>query len=309
VWRRLLGISPNEATFARRGFDGGDPEARRRLETIGSVFLFGYHTALEDTGSDLSSRLDEVEADLRGFAYEGAAMGLALLTAFMPWRWRRLQMFLQGPGDRHSYMVHVGLGWALAASPVPIRPVLSRLDPLLRWLAVDGFGFYHGYFAAVRHLAEQRVPRRLKGYACRVFDQGLGRALWFAEVADVDRVAHAIARFPERRQADLWSGVGLACTYAGGAEDQALAWLRSAAGRFRAPLGQGASFAAKARQRAGNPAPHTDRACVLLCGVPAEVAARVTDDSVRNLPTDSAEAYETWRERIQNRFIHTGGIC
>src|SRR4051812_18567838 len=84
--RRLLGIDPAEATFARRGFRG-TPEARMRLERVGLAFLEGYHAALEARGGDaLAERLGEVEAVMRGFACEGAAMALALLDALAPWR-------------------------------------------------------------------------------------------------------------------------------------------------------------------------------------------------------------------------------
>src|SRR5918992_4509567 len=78
--RRFLGLSPAEASFAKRGFVAGEDEARRRLEQIGITFLSGYHAALEETGLvPLARRLAAVDAELRGFAFEGAAMGLALL--------------------------------------------------------------------------------------------------------------------------------------------------------------------------------------------------------------------------------------
>ena len=65
----------------------------------------------------------------------------------------------------------------------------------------------------------------------------------------------------------------------------------------------GAAFGAKARQRAGNPTPYTDLACSLLCDMPAEQAAEVTDTALIGLPDDGAEpAYEVWRQRIAERF-------
>lgn len=81
--RRLLGLSPTEVTFARRGFVTREEDARRRLEQIGITFLSGYHAALEETGlAPLARRLEFVDAESRGFAFEGAAMGLALLDCF-----------------------------------------------------------------------------------------------------------------------------------------------------------------------------------------------------------------------------------
>ena len=43
---RLLALSPDEATFRRRGFAGGTAAARERLEGIGRTFITGYNEAL-----------------------------------------------------------------------------------------------------------------------------------------------------------------------------------------------------------------------------------------------------------------------
>src|SRR4051812_342724 len=67
-----LDISPEEASFARRGFRGGEAGVRRRLEQAGRVFLQGYRATLEaDEPEALATRLDAVESEFRGFAFEG----------------------------------------------------------------------------------------------------------------------------------------------------------------------------------------------------------------------------------------------
>jgi hypothetical protein len=81
------------------------------------------------------------------------------------------------------------------------------------------------------------------------------------------RLTHHRSAFPQSRQADLWSGVGLACAYAGGVDRRRLEFLREAAGPYLAQAAQGAAFAAKARARAGNPAHQTDLACGVFCGI------------------------------------------
>lgn len=234
-------------------------------------------------------------------------MALTLLDHLMPWRignlGSRLQSFLVGPGAVHIYMVHVGAGWAFARLPWRIRWPPQWLDPLLGWLAVDGYGFHQGYFAWPRYIRKQIRPANLSGYAGRVFDQGLGRSLWFVEGATVPQIVHTIAEFAPGRHADLWSGVGLACAYAGGVDEEQIINLRSAAGPFLSCLAQGAAFAAKARQRAANPAPHTDLTCQLFCGIAADTAASITDHALTNLPEDGREpAYEVWRQRIQSEL-------
>ena len=304
VQRFFLGRSLDEATFARRGFRASDASARRRLEQIGRTFLHGYHTALEECDLDnLLSRLQAVEAESCGFAFEGAAMGLFLLDQLTPWRRDRLRAFLNGPGAPHIYMGYVGAGWALAQLGANLARALARFDPLLGWLAVDGYGFHQGYFHPRRSVDEHQTPRHVSGYALRVFDQGLGRSLWFVEGADVARIAATVAGFPVARRPDLWSGVGLACAYAGGVDSAAIESLMNSAGANRGQLAQGAAFAAKARERAGIPSAHTELACGILCGMSAEDAARATDAALVDLPADGVlPAYEVWRQRIQ-------GIC
>jgi hypothetical protein len=302
--RLLFGIRPDQVRFERRGFAAATPAIRERLESVGTTFLAGYHHALEESRPvPLARRLDEVDVERRGWAYEGAAMALALLDRLTPWRRDRVGPFLAGPADPHLYMAHVGIGWALARLRRRVEPALVRLDPLLGWLAVDGYGFHEGYFRWRRHLAPGAASPPLRGYAARVFDQGLGRSLWFVRGADVEAIATTIEDLEPARHADLYSGVGLACAYAGGADADHVEALRVRAGAARGHLAQGAAFAAQARRRAGNPAPHTETACRILCDRPADAAAAVTDAALDGLAADGATpAYEVWRERIRARL-------
>jgi hypothetical protein len=358
----LFDISPRETSFETRGFRGGTPATRARLEQVGAAFTAGYRAALEDAShAALVPKLDAVSLDFRGFAYEGAAMALALLDRLTPWNRSRVARFLKGdglrasvwdcggkrsptplslrppeaeedanpaprsqsavaaalcrrspksceageaPGDPHAYMVHVGAGWVLARMPGSVDKFISRFDPLLRWLIVDGYGFHEAFFHFRRYLAGEPIPKRVQGYARRVFDQGFGRCLWFVEGTEVSRIAQTIGTFSAERRGDLWSGVGLASVYAGEVSEAELQSLRDAAGTFLPQLAQGASFAAKARQRAGNLKPYHDLACGVLCGLSAAEAAQVSDEALENLPSDGAQpAYEIWRQRIQQRFF------
>ena len=230
-------------------------------------------------------------------------MALALLDSMTPWKRDRWLCFMQHGGAKHVYMAHVGVGWALARLQ-RWRVSHPRLtDPLLRWLAIDGYGFHEGYFHWPKFIRQRALPKRLKGYSRRVFDQGLGRSLWFVNGADVERIAANVSAFTDARRADLWSGVGLACAYAGGVDEASLKVLRDAAAPYRASLAQGVCFAAKTRQRAGNLTEHTEAASRILCGVSAAEAAAETDRALKNLPYDQElPAYEIWRQRIQARF-------
>src|ERR1043166_5154233 len=200
----LFGISPEDTTAARRGFRGCDSSMQERIARIGRAFTDGYHAALEgDRFHELRPRLEAVDLEFRGFAYEGAAMGLALLDRLTPWHRGRVCRFLNGPGEPHTYMVHVAVGWVVARLPVKIDKTLASLDPLLRWLVLDGYGFHEGFFFWPKYLGGQPVPKRVRvglPYAPRAFDQGLGRSLWFIEGGEVTRLRQTIASFPAERQ-------------------------------------------------------------------------------------------------------------
>jgi hypothetical protein len=296
---RIFGIGPEEATFERRGF-ALVPGPQRRLEDVGRTFVAGYRAALDDDAPDALARaLAPVDRELAGFAWEGAAMGVALRDALAPWRLPRFPELLAGPGYPHRYMVHVGAGWALARLRRGPHAIGS-LDPLLRWLALDGYGFHQGYFHPTRSLRAGERPRGFSGYAARAFDQGLGRSLWFVEAAQPAQIAFTVADFPEHRRRDLWSGVALAAAYAGGASPQALELIAAEAGPHAGHVAQGAAFAAAARHHAGNPAAHTELACRVLAGTSAREAALLTDAAARSLSADGPEpAYEEWRTRLR----------
>jgi len=301
----IFGISPTETTMVRRGFPVRDEKIKQHLEKIGRIFVQGYHAALLDPKpTALTARLAEIETEFQGFAYEGAAMGLTLLDILSPWRQHHLRDFLHGPGAPHAYMIQVGVGWALARLHRPVEGWLNRLDPVVKWLALDGYGFHEGYFDWPRYIENQVLPNRLSGYACRGFDQGLGRCLWFVKGTDVARIAATIAAFPAARQPDLWSGVGLACGYAGGVERQVIDALAHAAGAYHPQLAQGVVFAAGTRQKAGNPVPHTELACQVICGMSLDEAAHLFAVTGEALPTTGLEpAFEVWRQRLQAQFI------
>lgn len=306
IFSRFFSISQDEVRFERRGFRTASPATQTRLEEAGLTFLKGYHTAIADRGSlELAARLEEITHERRGFAFEGAAMALALLDHMTPWKRDRWHTFVQGPGKPHVYMVHVGAGWALARLRRGVEGFLSHIDPLLGWLAVDGYGFHEGYFDWPHSIEEQKVPRRLRGYARRVFDQGLGRSLWFVECGDPIRIRERIAAFPSSRRSDLWSGIGLAATYAGGVGPEALKDILRDAEPYRPHVAQGASFAAKARQLAGNASEATEKACSVFCNLSVEEAARWSDEVQADLPHSDDHlnpSYEAWRRGLAERF-------
>jgi hypothetical protein len=302
--KSIFGIPASEAAFSRRGFRSRDPAMQARLERLGQVFIAGYHAALERAQPEsMLTVLLSFPRELRGFAFEGAAMGLALQDWLTPWVRNRVRAFLKGPGFPHIYMVHVGAGWAMARMPGSLERFMARFDPLLCWLLVDGYGFHEAFFHGRAHLENKRIPGRVRGYARHVFYQGFGRGLWFVEGGDCEWISEAVGRIPKAYHPDLWSGVGLAAVYAGELPGSGLIALREAAGPFFPQLAQGAAFAAKARERAGNLTDYQHQACEIICGRNAILAAGLADEMLENLPFDrELPAYEIWRSRIQQKL-------
>jgi enediyne biosynthesis protein E3 len=303
VLNKLLKIDGSEVTFARRGFLSTRSEVQDRLEHVGTIFLLGYHAALQEKETEtLASRLEQVASAYRGFAYEGAAMGLALRDGMFPGS-NRLIEFIASAGKRHIYMLHVGAGWACARLPWlrwRIEKFICKFDPVLRWLVLDGYGFHVGYF----HFNTPPNPAqdRLSPNARHAFYQGFGRSLWFVHGCDFYQIATTISGFPEIYQRDAWSGIGLACAYAGGARSAEMDDAISLAGCCSSALAQGAAFAAKARQLAGNETPHTEEACAVLAGISAERAALLCDRALTQVNKHSSSPYQQWRELVQNYF-------
>jgi hypothetical protein len=304
IWQICLGLNAREASLDHRGFEGRTAIARQTLEAAGGIFIHGYNVALANSEPVTLARALQMvpRADL-GFAYEGAGMALALLDHLTPLRRDRYAGFLSGPGAAHIYMMHVGAGWALARLRRPLEQFLVRCDPLVRWLVVDGYGFHEGFFHHAKAVRGKGLAGRVTGDVAKIFDQGLGRSLWFVHGACAEALPRVIARFPISRRADLWSGIGLACAYTGGATAADIIALTEAAGIFHAHLAQGAAFAAEARCWAENETAHTNLACQLICGISGREAAAITHAARADLPRDGrSETYEAWRAGIRNRL-------
>jgi hypothetical protein len=310
--------SVNETSLDKRGFHKKSPAAQERLETVGKTFLEGYAHAVEArTPADAVGPLERVPGWLRGFAYEGAGMGFAVLDGLPFGRSDNVRRFLDQPrGDAYRYLVYVGIGWAMARIPRFRWPRPEDLDPVLVPLVLDGFGFHQAYFRTARYVGEQFAEPlfpwpggRHGSYAGHAIDQGIGRAMWFVGGAEPQRVANMIDAFPESRRGALYSGSGLAATYAGGVTEQELRAFRGRAGEHGADVGQASAFAANARVRAGIVPDHTALATQVLCGTTPEKAARLADELRPAGRVDGDQPpYEVWRRRLANQFVSLGGV-
>jgi enediyne biosynthesis protein E3 len=315
--RRALTPSVSATRLAERGFHAKDDAARERLEKVGLTFVtgFGYATESRDP-AEATAALEGIEVEYRGFGYEGATMGFAIMNGLGLGGGRSVGGFLAAQADQHTYMAHIGIGWAMARLPAFRWRAVAPTDPVLRWLALDGYGFHQAYFHTQRYVREQYQdpafrwpPEGPAGYANRVIDQGIGRALWFVEGTEVPRVVATINAFPAHRRADLFSGAGLAATYAGGADGTELRAFWHEAGEHQPVVAQACAFAAKARVRADLVTAHTWLATSVFCRTTPPDAAAVTDTALAASSADGElPAFEIWRQHIAAEFVRRG-VC
>lgn len=305
-----LSVDAFPAMAVERFGAGADIERSWQVfEPVARTLVDSFTDALDDSRHDrLVPRLDAVAPELRGIAYEGAGMGLMLLDSLLPGS-SRLPRFLHGPGARYRGLIAIGAGLVLPRVPVSVHRFLSRQDPFLRWLVMDGYGFHDGFFRWRTAVEAQERPRAVRGYGRRAYDQGIGRSLWFATGADVDRITGTLERFPVDRQRDLWSGIGLACAYAAGVLDRtAIRTLAEASGPFVAEMAVGAAVASTFRAQSGMPAAHTDLACAELWGATAEQVGELAREASRRPDGPRvAPAYSQWRERLRRTWLTRAG--
>ena len=300
----------DQVDFGRRRFRLRPGESRHALQSAGRSFLEGFNAFVAVAGADRwADNLDTIEPELRGFAYEGAGMACAILDMLTFARGRRIEELLSEKARDYPHLVYVGAGWAFAR--LRLRPWWGTRppNPLLRWLAWDGFGFHQGFFHADRVVGAQLVERGLTPSQRAIRDQGLGRLLWFHECADPEGIALRINEFSTARHGDLWSGIGLAATYAGAAEPDELERLVALAGDHGAELAQGCAFACKARQVSAIVPAHTEKAATVLAGVTAAEAATWTDQALIALGTGprTAGRYLQWRAEIRRLWFGRQG--
>lgn len=312
--RRILTPGVSATRLDVRGFREKDAASKELLETVGRTFLHGYALAAE-AGDPLDAEegLEQVPTRFRGFAYEGAGMGFAVRDGLPLGRRDHTARFLTGRAEAHVYMVYVGIGWAMARLPRFRWPDSRTLDPLMIPLALDGYGFHQAYFKTRKYVTEQFREQAFPwpagpdaAYSPRAIDQGIGRALWFVNGTDPRRVADTIDGFAPERHADLYSGAGLAATYAGGVTADELRLFADRAGEHRPGVAQASVFAAEARVRAGLVVPHTGLATEVLCCTTPDEAAALSLAARPDRPEGDLPAYEVWRQRVAAEFLSSG---
>lgn len=298
---RLIGLSPKEASFSRRDFPGSSSSSRDHLESVIRTFIEGYNMAVAEADTvRLARRLDSsFSPAFVGFAYEGVGLYFGLTDLLIPRSESRLNAFTHSVGERHDFITSVGAGFAIARMPLGLRRLESyqkTLDPMTAWCLADGYGFHEGFFHWKRFVGgRQSSPESLNLQNRRLFDAGVGRAMWWVYGADVASIASAISRFDGERQHEMWAGIGTALAYAGGASPAASSQLLDLAGAYRFDLLSGIPFAAHMRDKGRNSAEWTDEACSELLNMSVAETSEI-------IVTELAAYLDSWQGSEQDKW-------
>jgi enediyne biosynthesis protein E3 len=223
-----------------------------RIECIVQTFKTARELAEKNgLSAALQNHLFTTGEYYRSVAFEGAAMGLALSDVTV---WKE---FLANQGSNHAVQVHIGLGWALAERQEPVPTVADWPEPDA---VLDGYGYYHGLFRRRLSIRTQSIPEGLTDAQLPAFDRGLGRSIWYISKGDLEVMNRMTDAFAQKRQPDLWRGIGIAVAFVGGCNDLLLGQVASASSTYRPQLLEGAQRALRSRTKAGTPTADAERA-------------------------------------------------
>src|SRR5262249_8194469 len=138
---------------------------------------------------------------------------------------------------------------------------------------------------------------------------GVGRALWFVSGGSVPDVIGLVSTLPVSRHGDIWSGIGLAMTYAGPVSSNEIAAAFHSVCANEAHYAQGVASTCEARVLAGHVPVHTNIAAQAIWGLGAEEVSRVVRDARSRLPEANGDLprYELWRQSVTAAFQRITG--
>jgi enediyne biosynthesis protein E3 len=266
--------------------------ALQKTEAIKTVFLdTQLFYAKHNDMPALIEYLENTEKEFSSIAYESASMVIALKdfeSDTFPQEWL---LFANGPAAAHQAQVYVGLGWAIAKFNFPFLTAVEKLYSKFYIRIADGCGYYDGSFKYRQTVTNQKLPVYLPTAAMPMYDQGIGRSIWYTEKADIHKICSKIESFAPGRHADLWRGVGIAVAYVGGCDDKDLKTLFEYASTNCFQLACGAALAARSRIMANTMTADTNRCSRFWFAITANASGIANED-----------VYCNWIKQIEERL-------
>lgn len=293
-------LAHTAVTASERGFH--TTSATPLLDASAMAFMEGAQRVLHCRFVRVHEVLATIPTEFQGFAYEGAGMSACLMDRLNAGRGWRVPLLLAGDGYRFRHLIHVGIGWGMARLRLRTPRPGWGLDPLLRWLALDGLGF-HNLFFANEGTRIRLLSTTVDDDYHRAVMQGYGRSLWFIGGADTTYLDALTRRLPYANRAAIWSGVGLAAAYAGAPNFECASLYGSDKNMYGA-ISQGITFgrAARAAQEVKAPPSQFDRHSLSPDECLTRCARTARDLTIRQAPI---EAYRAWQIRLETPILST----
>ncbi len=265
--------------------------ALQKTEKIRAVFLeTQLFYAKHDDMRALIVYLANTEKEFSSIAYESASMAIAL-KGFEDHTFPDVWLFFaEGAALAHQAQVYVGLGWAIAKFNFPFLTAVKNLHTQFYFRIADGCGYYDGSFKHRRTIINKELPLYLPIAAMPMYDQGLGRSIWYTEKADIHKMCSKVETFAAGRHADIWRGIGIAVAYVGGCNDADLKILLQHAATNGFQLACGAALAARSRTLANTMTADTNRCSRLWFTLTVDKTVIVNED-----------IYGSWIKEIEDR--------
>ena len=235
-----------------------------RIDLVQAIFRDVLVRPLEDNLSELVTRLEECDPEFLSLAYEAASYKIAVGKDLSIWK-----EFLLNYAKKHSVQVHIGLGWAAARMNTPIEELTEFVSSENIRYVMDGSGFYYGTFKKRVAIENKQQYSNLGEYGA-YFDEGLGRSIWYSSQGNLDEIEKTIDSFPVNRKPNIWRGIGIAFTYAGGFDLNTIISLKKNSGKFVEQVKAGVASVAKTRITAGTINDYTRLVCKEICDLTLE---------------------------------------
>ncbi|MBL4653347.1 MAG: DUF1702 family protein [Flavobacteriales bacterium] len=233
-----------------------------RIDLVQAIFRDVSGRPMEKNYDELILRLEETNSEFISLAYEAASYKIAV--GCINGQFFRWSDFLNNYAEKHSVQVHIGLGWAVARVGGTLSEISNFIEERnIRYVA-DGCGFFYGTFKKGIALDKKEQHSTIGEYGS-FFDEGLGRSLWYSTEGNLPEISNIISSFSENRQPDIWRGIGIAFTYAGGFDEETIDSLKRYSDKFIDQVETGVSSVVKTRLTAGTVSEYTKLVYRELC--------------------------------------------
>lgn len=281
-------------------------EVTQRIEKIKSIFLdTQLFYAKQDNIDALITYLENIEPVYRSIAYESASMAIALKGFENNLDLNAWLFYAKVPALAHEAQVYIGLGWAIAKLNIPFLSVVEKIETRFYHRVADGCGYYDGSFRQRQTVMSQQLPVYLTEAALPIYDQGVGRSLWYTNNADIDKIRIKVAGFPASRHSDLWRGVGIAVAYVGGCDDGTLKTLLQYAATNSIQLTCGAALASRSRMEANTMTADTDHCSRLWFELTAGEVNMFSLDPLDPATLQNEAVYFNWITQIEEGLANS----